>query len=500
MDTSLKTEAFEFFSPVWRGSAIREVTEEIVVPDTMEDAGVILDAAGVLTMRGRETAQDAAGLSVSLSVCVLYSPENGGGGLRSLDVPMTVEIRLDAPGVDMDCRMSCCVRVRSLEARLLNSRKIRVRAELEADAACYRRECIHIAGGMETEGSVHLRSGSVRASVVSDVREKTFALTDEYSVPSSLGEAPRILTRRAEIVTDDVQYVGGKVLLRGRVRSELLMQDGETDRIAVGRYETEFSQLMEIDVVGEDAAPEIRLFLTGAYYDMPEQGGRGSIQAEFHMGAQCVCRERREIPYISDLYSNRAALVPARTDRSFVQASDPVVLRQTVAERIEGAEREAELLQSSAAPGALSQEDGAVRTSVNVQLLYRLPNGGYTVTRGRLSAEFTLPDASADAVSLRDAFVTVTDVYCVPGTGDVRVSLRLDARAERETVISFVSEVREDAEAWQDRGKAPSAVLLRVPEGADLWDVARRFHSSVEDILAVNEGRAAGLLLVPKGR
>ena len=499
MDTSLKTDVIEFFSPVWRGSAVHEASEEIVVPDAMEDAGVILDTSGILTMRGRETIQDAVELTAALSVSVIFAPENG-GGLRSLDVSLPLDLRLDAPGVDMDCRTSCRVRVRSLEARLLNPRRIRVRAELEADAACYRRDCLRIASGMESEdSSVHLRCEDASAALVSDVREKTFALTDEYAFPAPLSDASRILSRRTEIVTDDVQYVGGRILFRGRVRAELLMQDAETERAAVGRYETEFSQLMEIDADGEDVRPEARLFLTGAYFDMPEPGRSGGIQAEYHIGAQCICRERRTIPYLSDLYSNRTELVPERVMLPLVQDSDTIVLRQTVADRIEGAEKDAEMLQSAASVGMISSEPGAVRTSVSVRLLYRMPNGAYSVTQGRLSAEFTLPDASAGA-ALRDAFVSVTDVYCVPGTGDVRVSLRLDGVLEKTSEISCVSAVREDAEAWQNREKAPSAVLLRVQEGDGLWDIARRCHSTVEDILAVNEGRSTGLLLIPKAR
>ena len=499
MDTSLKTDAIECFSPVWRGSAVREVTEELVVPDALEDAGVILDTTGVLTMRGKETTQDAAELSAELSCRVVFAPESG-GGLRSLDVTLPTDIRLEAPGVDMDCRTVSLVRVRSLEAKLLNSRKIRVRAVIEAEAACYRRDCLLVACGMDAEdGSVQLRCDSADAVFVSDVREKTFVLSDELSFPAGLGEEAHVLSRRVDIVTDDMQYVGGKILFRGRVRSELLMSERESGNTAVGRYETEFSQLMEIDAYGEDVQPEVRLFLTGVYFDMPESARSGCIHAELHLAAQCICHERRTVHYISDLYSNCTELTAERTTMTVVQRSDPVVLRQTIADRIEGAEKDAELLQSSAEAGAVTREIGAVRTSVLVRLLYRMPSGEFVVTQGRFSAEFTLPDTSP-VEQLRDASVTVTDIYCVPGTGDVRVSLRLDAVAEREADISFVSAVQEDVDAWRGRDRAPSAVLTRVPVGADLWDVARRFHSTVEDILAVNEGRSSGLLLVPKGR
>lgn len=400
----------------------------------------------------------------------------------------------------MDSRTIAHIRIRSLEARLVNSRKVSVRAELESEIACYRSGELSLTVGMEGEEAVQLRREEAEVMPVSDVREKTFAVTDEYAFPSGCGPQARILSRRAEIVTEDVQFVGGKVVFRGRVRSELLLGGSDDGKTFVGRYETEFSQIMEMDAPSGDALPELSLFFTGVYFDLPEYGdGNERIQAEMHMAAQCVCREKRVLTYVSDIYSNRTELVPQLQAVEYTADVRAVSMRQTVADRIEGTPCEGELLRATATVGAVTAEGGAVRATVNVRLLWVVPDGGVMSVRGRLHAEFTLSELS-DGDTLRDVSVTVADVYCVPGTGDVRVSLRLDALAEKKCELSCVGAVTEDLDAWNARGKMPSAVLTRVPSGADLWQLARRYRSTVEDILTVNEGRTEGLLLIPKGR
>ncbi len=500
MDTALKTNSTERLALIWCGSAGKELTEEYVVPDSMPDVGEILDARGVLTVQGKDTEAGSVHLNASLSVSVVYAPEDC-GGIRSLELTLPADIRLDAPEADTDCRTVARLRVRSVEARLLNSRKIAVRAEAEAEVCCYRSETLSLSAGMEDEGcGAHIRMETAQAMLVTDVREKTFAVTDEYPWPSGCGGADKILSRQVDVVTEDVKFVGGKVLFRGRVRSELLLADPASEKTFFGRYETEFSQIMEVDAQQEDTQPELTIFFTGVYFDLPEPGSDGDrLRAEIHMGAQCVCRERRELPYMADLYSSRTELIPRCENVRLVRDVRAVVMRQTVANRIEGAEREAELLQTGASVGGIMVEDGAVKTAVNVRLMYILPDGGCSSVRGRLPAEFTLPELPAGA-ALRNVSVAVTDIYCVPGTGDVRVTLRLDALAVEETEISCVCAVEEDADAWSARGRMPSAVLLRIPAGTDLWTVARRYRSSVEDILLVNEGRRDGLLLIPKGR
>lgn len=499
MDTALKTDRIEHYAPVWRGTAVQELTEEYVVPDSMPDVGAVADAESVITLQGKDTDSGAVRLSATASVTVVYIPEEG-VGLRTLELTLPADIRMDAPGADLDSRTVARLRMRTLEARVVNSRKIALRAELEAEAACYRSEFLEVATAMEDADAVHLRRETAEVTLVSDVQEKTFAVTDEYAFPSGCEGTERILSRRVEIVGEEAQYVGGKVLFRGRVRSELLFGSEDGARTAVGRYETEFSQIMEAQAGEGGVLPELSLFFTGVYFDLPEYGqSTGRIQAELHLAAQCVCREGRSLPYIADLYSNRTVLVPRRESLELVESVRPVLLRQTVAERMENTVPDGELLRVSAAVGGVAEEDGAVRTNVNLRLICALPGGKCVGVRSRAAAEFTLPDL-AGAETLRDISVSVTDVYCVPGTGDVRVSLRLDALAEKGTAVECVCAAEEDEAAWSAQERTPSAVLLRVPAGADLWTLARRYHSTVEDIRAVNEGRSEGLLLIPKGR
>lgn len=503
MDTALKTNAVGCFAEVRCGGVCREVTEEYIVPDSLPDVGEILDAEGVLTMSGKDMEIGAVQLSGSLAVSVVYRPEAAErGGLQGMELTIPIAVRLDADGADTDCRTTARLRLQSIAARAVNSRKISVRAEIEAGVCCYRDDRLVLSVGMEAESSdAHIRLDECDAMLVTDVREKTFAVTDDCAIPAAAGSGARILSQRVELLCEDIKYVSGKALFRGRVRAALLFAGTDSDRACAGRYETEFSQIMEIEAAGEgDVQPEITLFLTGAYFDLPGwEDEPGKLRAEYHMGAQCVCRVRRRLSYISDAYSNRTVLLPKTEPVSLIRGVRPVVMRQTVADRLAGAERDAELLLEAASVNSLSVEEGCVRTNVDVRVVYALRDGGYASARGRLSAEFTLQDLTG-AETLQDVSVTVTDVYVVPGNGDVRVSLRLDASAVEETVIDAVTGLEEDEAAFAQAERAPSAVMLRLPDGADLWAAAKRYHSTEEAILQVNEGRRAGLLLIPKSR
>lgn len=493
MDTTLRQENYEHFACVSENDMSREITEEVVVPDTMPDVGTVLDAHGTLCVRGKQIEPGSVTVTASVSVCVLYEPAEG-GAIRCVEAELPAELRIDAPDADEDCRARASVRLVSIEARAVNSRKLSIRAEVAAAAACFRRETASVASAPAEAEAVHIQTKTADILTVADAREKTFVVTDEYAVPAGLGAGVRVLSRRASGLVDDVKYVSGKVIFRGRTVSELVFADEDGAARAI-RFETEFSQIMEVDCAAEDALPTVTLMLTGAYFDMPEYGeSSGRVSAELHFAAQCVCRERRRVTYLADVYSNRTTLIPTFSELSVIANARPVAMRQTVAGKAEpAAEGEAFLLSASA--GSVSVQGGTVASSVLIRLVTRSADGTMTASKCRLPAEFTLTEAM-DGAALREASVTVADVYAAGS--DVRAVLEMNAVMETGGTIRAVSEIKEDAQAALP--KRASATLARVSAGTDLWQLARRLGSSVEVIEAANAGRRDGLLLIPKAK
>ncbi|MCD7844417.1 MAG: hypothetical protein LUG57_00890 [Oscillospiraceae bacterium] len=498
MDTDLKKDIYEELALVWQGAAGREFSAECVVPDTMPDVGSPVDAEGILTLRSKDTEAGSVRLAASLSVWVLYMPE-GGGTVQSLPVTVPVELSMEAEPVDTDCRTVARLRVRALDARAANSRKISLRADITARARSYQKRRLELAVGLEGEAaSAHVLTRTVSVTAVSDVREKTFVAADEYQLPA--GGASAILSQRAEAAVEEVKVVSGKAVFRGRVWVDLVLAGGEEGQVFSGRYETEFSQIMEIDGESE-AVPEITLMLTGAYFDLPERGAEnGRTASELHLAAQCVCRQTREICYMADVYSNRTLLTAQTEPLTLVTGVKHLSMRQTVTGSAEPSGAAGEVLALSARVSGVSVEEGTVKTSVSVRLLCRQPDGQLSLSRCRLGAEFT-PDLPGDT-ALSSVTVRAADVYYAPsGAGlDVRAGLQMEALAVSKQEISSISQVTEDGEAWAAMPPAASVTLARVEPEADLWALAKRYHSTPEAIEKANEGREKGLLLIPKCR
>lgn len=500
MDTAFKKDIYEHLAPVWSGSFSRDFTAETIVPDAMPDVASVVDADGIITLRSKETEAGAVTLAASVSVWVMYVPE-GGGALQSLNMTLPAELRADAPGADTDCRTVARLRIRSLDARALNSRKLSVRADVDCEASVYQRKSLVLPSALEEgDGTVHILPGAASMVTVADVREKTFVITDEYPLPPGCGGVERLLSQRAEATVEDIKYASGKVVFRGRIRAGLIFAGAE-GKVFAGRYETEYSQIMEVDVQDPDVTAEVSLQLTGAYFDLPErQDGDGRVTAEVHLVAQTVCRRLGQVGYIADIYSNRTVLEGEREAIALVSAARPVSMRQTVTGTAELMGGAGEILALSATVGGVTVEAETVKTAVNIRLITAQDSGGYSAARCRLTAEFTtdLPEGT----ELINVSVAAAEVYAA-GAGseaDVRATLQMDATAVTRSTLAAVTAVHEDPEAFAALPPAPSATLVRVEPGADMWAVAKRYRSTVEAIAAANGEKRSGLLLIPKAK
>lgn len=496
MDTAFNQDRYSNFTEVWSGTANCDAGSEVVVPDTMPDIGAILDTEGVVLMRSKQMESGFVTVSVTINASVLYTPEDGSAP-RCMQMTCSTDIRTDAPGVETDCITVAQVRARSLDARAANPRKISLRAEIICHVACYRKEEFMIpSSAADKSCCVQTKCCKTHMLLTTDVREKTFVVTDEYAPPATFS-LEAILAHRVTLTQEDAKFVGGKLVFRGRARVFLLFAGTEPGQLCPFTYETEFSQIMELSG-GPEAAAEVSLLLTGAYFDLPDgHMNGGKISAELHMLAQAVCREEKEIPYIADAYCNSEPLAVEVEKMSVLTAYRPVFSRQSVMGFMELPGDGTEALFFRTTVGNISVSGEEVSASVAVRAVYRRRDGSMGATSVRLNAEFT-PELPEDSVMVITGLAAM-DVFSTPATGgvDVRIPTELHAFAALKSELAFVQSAQVDEDS-KPQPSVPSLTLLRAKAGEDFWELAKRYHSTEEAIRAVNEGKTEGLLLIPK--
>ena len=510
MEATWKTESFEYLKLILDTSLTGEETREAIVPDAYPDMAQVVDVEGNITLRSKEAGAGRISVSGSVAANVLYLPE-GEGGLKSIELTLPFTMGYDASEITDEASLTVKAKLSSIDARMINSRKVLVRADILVEAKAYEPSALSLASELEDEAAdgLHVRKEQVELSFVSQVREKTFVLADDFSLPAGKPAIGQILKSRIRLRPDDVKNVGNKLIFKGAAHVHLLYTGAQEAEPTVLDLEASFSQIMELEGEGEGANYEISLMLTNAYVEngTTESGG---VTLELHLVAQAVERKTRQMHYISDAYSTRFDLDAGRTEYTLESQDEKETHTAEVRESIELPAGILRVVDTSAHTGRVQWglEGGRVisRTSVSLSVVYVTEAGALEGQTRRFEAAMEM-DARENENYAIEADVGADLAVTQTADGiEVRLPVSFTVWPTRKGRVFAIDSLSWDEEAPRDLEALPSVVVFHAEGGESLWHLAKRYTSTEAQIMAANSliedavPYPGQLFIIPKAR
>ena len=475
-----------------------QVTAESVVPDTDEDVGSIVSVQPMVLLKSKDVTPYGVTVSGEFSAALLCVTE---GESRVSCVRMKREFSMDfaLEGLSNETLAQIRLSVGSTEARVLNPRKLGLTAELVGELSCYRQEELPV----ETElpeaaaGLLHCREEKTAFSSIDAVCEKSFAFNEQFRFPEGKGEPTELLCQTLRFEAEEVQQVGSRAVVKGSVYLELCCAVKGESCPAVFRFSAPFSQLVDSGAERCDSAA-VRIETTSAYFDLVDTiSGEKAVDTELHAVLQLVSFSERELKLITDAYSNRCPTEGSFESLALLWVSPPQRLRLTAEEALPIAEDCAEILSVLPSLPPLIQSAAGLGGAVNLDILYRSTSGALAAVHRTLPLEEESCPASAVLCGARLAQQELR-----PEGNTLRCRLGVEAQLQRRETVELreLAAVSLEEEKPFDRERFASVTLVRDPT-EPLWNLARRYHSSVGAIEAANRAReetGSRVLLIPK--
>jgi hypothetical protein len=236
--------------------------------------------------------------------------------------------------------------------------------------------------------------------------------------------------------------------------------------------------------------------VTGAYFDLVDSiSGEKALDVEVHAVLQLISRCRMEIDCILDAYSNRFPASCSLQPLELTRVCGESVQRLSGDEELSLAEDCADVVTVLPAITQIALQEEVPTVSVGLDILYRRQSGELSAVRRQMELKEDRPIPGA-----------------VPGAGRIlssdfrqegsKLRCRLSVELEMErietqnvncvTAVTVLEETPFASEEW------PTVTLVR--SGTEsLWELARRYHSSVEAIQSANADTSGnGVLLIPR--
>ncbi len=509
MELELKKEHFECYCPGVPLLSTQEESAETIVPDYSPDVSRIVDVCACLLPRAQSIADGRMNVEGSIRLTLLFMAEDA-QGLRSLEYNMPFEHSERLPdGCD---KASLEGRVCNVEARLLNPRKLFTRADVEWRVTPYCRETLSVCGEIaaQSDFSIETLMEKHEVSLIRAIGEKDFVFADELTLPGGREAIAELLCARVKPRVTETKSIGSKAVLKG-VACVSLLYAAPDGTLCSYSEELPFSQIL--DGVAEDEGGDVSassvLNLTGCeIHTGGENDGDGrTVSVKLFMSAFVVLRATANVECITDLYSTAYEL-DARTERvELCGEPETVTVTQNVREQLDtGTEVKCVLMADVCFGSVAFRREGAHATlsaSATVSALYQDESGVARAVSRRIeiAAESSV-DGSAQVET-----VCAGDITANVNANGIELCFPADFTVISVPTSSCVCLTELSAEKSDVQSAEPPSLVLRaLGEGESLWDVAKQYRTTIEEILSANElsgsaaAQAGQMLLIPRKR
>ena len=473
-------------------------TGETVVPDTNDDIGKIVSVQTNLLLKSKENTAHGVCVEGEAEAAVLYITESA-DAVSFVKLSRKFSLDFEVPEMTEEEHTNILLSLSDVQARIVNPRKISLTFSVTGELTVYAQEAVlsqTLLPEKLSEKGIHVKRESREFSMVT-AAERTFAVSEQFSFPGGKAAPEKLVSEKAEFMISDTQVIGTKAIVRGELKIEAVYLSQDADGPMKAGFSVPFSQIIE---TGEEQTELCvsTIELCSQYFELTDAvNGEKTLHAELHALLQTVSYRTEKCSYIADAYSN---LLPCTCRKETLRQPEPIKLHpvKLVSDgKLTVSEDCADIV--SILPSVLPPvfSDGTVSAEAVLDIVYRSVQGELCSARRTMSLQGEYAGKNIRLLSTR-----LSDVYLRPDGGmlDCHVSLELTCRSEELAEITAVTALALDEEAPYDLTSFPTVTIVRA-EGEELWEYARRYHSSVEEIEAVNgsgESYAGKLLLIPK--
>ena len=457
----------------------QEEVAEAVVSDVLPDAARVVDTRATVTVRDRLPREDGAEIRATVHMHVLCAAERPQGGekLICIETPLVFTHRAELPGAPADAELMCDAKLLNADARLLNPRKLSVRAELLFHTRAYGAVQAAVTTGLSGDESLMLLRRRAYLRTAAETCIKHFTVIDEVPIPDADLAEPLLCT--AEMAAAETLCAAGQLTIRGRAAVRLLYNDSR-ELAQNGLYEIPFEQAIEMPSVTDAMQGETVLTLkTTEMSPAEDTSGQKVLSVSISVCAETVLFEEREVSVLTDAYSTAYQTEIGMESFTYDEPIEPWEQRIPAEEKIEAPYPVTRLIDwSLGVQGyAEAEADGAV-FHILFQAICEGDDGLLFGVSRRLPVSVDAPcPAACLQAGIEDASVTLNDGLAV------RFTLSVKGACSAQRVLDMVSAIDEGESIRNAEGPA---LILRFPASETVWALAKEYHASLQTVRMLN--------------
>ena len=470
------------------------------VPDAKPDIGRMIQNKGDISLDEVRLSDGRAFIKGNLNADLLYVGEQE-GKVYSLSAKLPFNETLNLEGIVSGDKMCLKWEIEDLSIHIIHSRKLSIKAIVTFYAVVDEMAGIQLPVAISEE-NISVKKKRVRLMSLMVHKKDTLRVKDEITLASNKPNISELLWHTIEVRGLDLRPEENMIKARGELFVFVLyVGDDEGNPLQWLEYSLPFNGEVECTGCTEEMIPniEVSIMHQGIEVKPDSDGEERTLVADVVLELDMKLYREEEHDLILDVYTPLKECIPQGQPEMLESLLVRNFSKCRVTDRVEVKETQGKILQICHSQGRVKVdrtqivENGIqVDGIVHMKVLYIIGNDDMPFYSMEAMVPFTHV-VEARGITPDSTFFLQTDLEQLSTTMadsdelEVKAAVSVNAlvlKCETEKIISKVDEMPLDLKKIQ---AMPGITVYMVKPKDTMWDIAKRFYTTVEEVCALND-------------
>ncbi len=465
--------------------------EDMIVPDSKPDVLNTINLTGNVCIYKKEVMDGKIKIEGCVNTYIMYLPDSKNDTLRGLNANINFSNIIQMSEAKEGMSIACKVNIKDLECKVLNSRKINVKSELEINLRLYSNENVEIINKINNISNIQTLEENYKINSLVGKNSTRVYVKDTLNVDSE-DEIMEILKTEVNLVNNDIKISYNKVLAKCEVEVKImyLTQNG---KINITQGIIPAVGFIDMQNVSEDNICDVENDLKNILI-RPNSPEEHTIYVEAEIETNCVCYEKKDIKIIKDLYSPSMDLnfsqkkITTLSEKIVKNKNITVTSKTNIEDLANGRLLDAEVM-SLINKEEITESKIMYEGELIVNFIFENEEKSVNSKFSKIKFDFSVENPmNSRLVNVRTNYIITNKKFNVKDGGDVECDIEIDFACEftNNVNMNIIDNIQVEENRILPIDDYDSLTMYFVIPGDTLWSIAKKFRSTMEDISITN--------------
>lgn len=495
MEYSVNKETLGICKPVFDGCLEQSVDLDFNLPEYCPDIQKILKCQVYPRISARNIVGDRLNVEGIAIVNLIYL-DSEKLTIRCCEHSSPFSVTFNLKTSCENCIVFTKTKVEYINCRAITQRRVDIHGAFSVCAKVKKRDSQEIVCGIN-DGTIEQKKEKCSVSNLVSMAQQQFSVNETIEL-SNLPPIEAIVKSEVKVLLNDYRTITNKLILNAEAIFNLLyISNIETGEIRSAQFNIPVSQIVDAEGIEDNCDCDINIEVLN--HDMQQKldgnGENSLLGLDIKMVVAVMAYEPKEIEVLNDIYSTEFEVEKVLENLNLSKLYDEIQILHTENANIDV--NSSEIIDILDAWGEVVSIEGAIKDNaivfngkINVCVLAL--TSGQEATYFERMVEFEhkhdWKDSARHVEVCPSATIVSLEARNVSGRGiDVAIGIKISAPVYVNSQIKAVSDIIINEEKPLEKDTSAALTVYYASAGENLWDIARKYCTSVESIRLENE-------------